>query len=160
MQRGLLGYQEVLDLQNDPVLGCIAIKSNSKAFWGGYMASFDNCTQYLDDNKTKQGEDMCFSNSDCYSLSCDNGTQTCTPPSNYLGSLRTCFAPSLILRSVPTMRLPDCVWCVAARCVYALCERKPGCYRPEFPERFSWAWARSIAGDPDRGASRRGLQFK
>jgi hypothetical protein len=87
VQRGLLGYEEVLALQNDPVLGCIAIKSENEAPWGRYMVAFDDCTQYLDDNKTKLGEDMCSSKSDCYSSSCDSGTMTCTPPSNYLGSL-------------------------------------------------------------------------
>ncbi len=86
LQRGLLGYAEVLALQDDPALGCTAIQSGMKAAWGGYLDFFQNCQDYLDNNKTKQGDGACASNADCFTA-CDTATATCTSPSetDYFG---------------------------------------------------------------------------
>ena len=98
LQKGVLGYAEVLALQDDPALGCVAIQRGKKALWDGYLGFFQDCQNYLDSNKTKQGGDMCSSDADCFTT-CDNSTTTCSSPSDtdYFGH----FPPLFPLRVLP-----------------------------------------------------------
>jgi hypothetical protein len=56
LQKGLLGYEEILALQKDPTQGCVAIQRSAKASWEAYMNFYQECQDLLDNSNTYSSE--------------------------------------------------------------------------------------------------------
>ena len=89
LQRGLLGYADVLNYQGDAALGCKASRlvQAPESARAGYSDVLAACDAILEKNQTREGGAACYHDADCYA-GCDLSAKMCKAPSTrgYFGA--------------------------------------------------------------------------
>jgi hypothetical protein len=87
VQRALLGYGDMLNVQSDAALGCLAALrlQATEEIWNNYQGFMKKCINILEKNLTRDGGTECANDADCYTM-CNRETKTCDAYQEYIGA--------------------------------------------------------------------------